>query len=124
MFRKLSAIFALLFALTACAAPIQASEPAAPAAATVQHAEEAEVLWPAVDNQYAALVQCHYFLGAGADRDDCVSAAFAAFPTIAACAEEDSAGPCYWSASTRGTGTGESFTVDAAGVVTYLSAAL
>lgn len=36
-----------------------------------------------------------------------------------ACAEEDSAGPCYWNASTMGNGMGQSFTVDARQVVHY-----
>jgi hypothetical protein len=36
-----------------------------------------------------------------------------------ACAEEDSAGPCYWNASTMGNGVGQSFTVDAQQVVHY-----
>lgn len=35
------------------------------------------------------------------------------------CAEEDSAGPCYWNASTMGNGAGMSFTVDAQQVVHY-----
>lgn len=39
------------------------------------------------------------------------------------CAEEDSAGPCFWDASTRGNGIGTSFTVDADQVVHYATEA-
>jgi hypothetical protein len=35
------------------------------------------------------------------------------------CPTEDSVG-CYWDASARGNGVGQSFTVDAEGQVTYL----
>lgn len=122
MFRKLFAVLALIVSLTACGSTPAAAP--APEAAAVVATEATEATWPAVDNQYAALVQCNYFLVAGAERDACVSAAIEAFPPIAACAEEDSAGPCYWSAAARGNGAGESFTVDADGVVTLLSAAL
>lgn len=103
MIRKLAAILALLFALTACTANTAAAPAPAetPAPAAVQHVEEDssewdceihgngicgpvdgadEVLWPAVDNQLDALTQCFYYLEVGADRDDCVSAVFVAFP--------------------------------------------
>lgn len=33
------------------------------------------------------------------------------------CESEDSAGPCYWDAATRGNGIGRSFWIDGAGVV-------
>lgn len=35
------------------------------------------------------------------------------------CATEDAEGPCYWDADVRGNGTGQSFTVDALGRITY-----
>jgi hypothetical protein len=35
------------------------------------------------------------------------------------CAQEDSAGPCYWDAKTRGNGVGVSFWVDARQRVHY-----
>jgi hypothetical protein len=38
------------------------------------------------------------------------------------CLEEDSAGPCFWDASTRGNGVGVSFTVDGSQVVHYAGA--
>ena len=38
------------------------------------------------------------------------------------CVEEDSAGPCFWDASTRGNGVGVSFTVDGSQVVHYAGA--
>lgn len=106
MFATFATLFALLFGFT--------DAPAVTAAA-------ADV-WPAVDNQYAALVQCAYFLDAGEDRDDCTTAALEVFPPIAPCPTEDAAGPCYWGATTQGNGVGDSFTVDAAGAVTSLSA--
>lgn len=103
MFRKFAAIIALLFALTACTANTAAAPAPAetPTPAAVQCVEEdspewdcevhgngicgpvdgaEEVLWPAVDNQLDALTQCFLYLEAGADRDDCVSAASIAFP--------------------------------------------
>lgn len=39
------------------------------------------------------------------------------------CEAEDSAGPCFWDADTRGNGEGRSFIVSAGGLVTYLDAA-
>lgn len=36
-------------------------------------------LWPPVDNQHDALVQCFYYLQPGLAQDDCVSSAFQAF---------------------------------------------
>lgn len=142
MLTTFAALFALIFGFTGTAS---ATIEATPASATVQHLEEDEAgwdcatmgngvcgpdaavgadAWPAVDNQWAALVQCNYFIEAGESRDACTAAALETFPAIAACAEEDSAGPCYWNATARGNGAGESFTVDAAGTVTFLSAAL
>lgn len=142
MLTTLATLFALLFGFTGSAVP---TIEAIPTSASIQHVEEdeagwdcttmgnkvcgptadaADVLWPAVDNRFAAMTQCHYFLDAGTDRDDCLSSAQDAFPPLAACMEEDSAGPCYWSATTRGNGSGEAFTVDADGVVTLISAAL
>ena len=38
---------------------------------------------------------------------------------IAECESEDSAGPCYWDAATRGNGLGESFMVNADQTVIY-----
>lgn len=35
------------------------------------------------------------------------------------CPTEDSAGPCYWDAERQGNGTGQSFTVNPDGSVTY-----
>jgi hypothetical protein len=40
-------------------------------------------------------------------------------PSMAACATEDSDGPCYWDAAKRGNGDGVSFTVTADGVTHY-----
>lgn len=40
---------------------------------------------------------------------------------LPACATEDSNGPCYWDAATRGNHLGHSFWVDAANHVHYLS---
>lgn len=37
------------------------------------------------------------------------------------CVEEDSAGPCYWDATTRGNGVGVSFTVDSSQVVHHVT---
>lgn len=34
---------------------------------------------------------------------------------VPACATEDAAGPCYWDATSRGNGDGESFWIDADG---------
>ena len=110
MLATFATLFALLFGFTGAPAVTAVPEPAA----------AADALWPAVDNQWSALVQCNYFLDAGADRDACTASALESFPAIGACAEEDSSGPCYWNATTRGNGVGDSFTVDAAGAVTYL----
>lgn len=122
MFRKLFAVLALIVSLTACSSTPEAAP--APEPAAVVATDAAEVLWPAVDNQYAALVQCNHFLPIGADRDACTTSALQSFPAIAACVEEDSNGPCYWDATTRSNGQGDSFTVDGSNVVTYVSAAL
>lgn len=35
------------------------------------------------------------------------------------CVTEDAPGPCYWDATVRGNGLGDSFTVAADGTVTY-----
>jgi hypothetical protein len=40
---------------------------------------------------------------------------------LPACATEDATGPCFWDASVDGNGAGQSFTVDATGIVTYLA---
>ena len=44
-------------------------------------------------------------------------------PVLRPCAEEDSAGPCYWNAATRGNGRGRSFLVTKSGAVVYVSVA-
>lgn len=119
MFATLAAILSILFGVTGGSAITAAADTAAADTAAVSN-----VSWPAVDNRYAAFAQCAYYLESGEDRDDCFNSAREAFPAIAPCATEDAAGPCYWNAAARGNGTGESFTVDAAGAVTYLSAAL
>lgn len=43
-------------------------------------------------------------------------------PPVHPCAEEDSPGPCYYNAASRGTGTGRSFLVTVHGVVRVLAA--
>ncbi len=45
--------------------------------------------------------------------------AYAVAQQIPPCAQEDSVGPCYWDASLRGNGRGQSFTVDGSQTVHY-----
>lgn len=44
-------------------------------------------------------------------------------PAMRPCASEDSPGPCYWNAATRGNGAGRSFVVTESGRVVYVTRA-
>lgn len=41
-------------------------------------------------------------------------------PRVRPCVTEDSAGPCFWDAHTRGNGSGVSFLIDAHQTIHYL----
>ena len=53
------------------------------------------------------------------DADDEGYVYYTCAPWVDECESEDSAGPCYWDAATRGNGLGESFMVNADQTVTY-----